>query len=455
MFLLCAACGRGGDATDEPPSPQRSTDEAETSTEVSEAEPEPAPEEPLTSPIVVLAHSDIGRAEAAARGIAELTGGDLVVLRLGADEPPSADIPAMEQAVSSASAAHVTTVYLGFPLWQGQPSTHATELIERVNLSGKQVIPFFVYERNADLDALGVLWARLGSSGADVAYPISMMMAPTVPLDEISRIATRRVRSRQDLQWNRDLERHRGNADCSAEAEGRPDVALCAVEAGFALVNQPVGGGAVTERRANRLVELPAFLIDLGEVTVEAYQMCARRGECPEVDLRTGICGELVGLDDQLPMPCVTPSAAAAYCEFVGMRLPSLAEWTRAARGDTVVAYPWGPHLQFTGIEGNVGETFETGLEGWSNVNRSARFVSDGFQGLAPPCSFPQSVSMFGVCDLSGNVAEIVTVDGGYAIVGGSWSDWDPTAWSIDGAIFSEADTASPGYGFRCAGPAE
>lgn len=91
--------------------------------------------------------------------------------------------------------------------------------------------------------------------------------------------------------------------------------------------------------------ELPAhevcldpFEIDLHEVTFEAYQLCAQTLICKPSDL---------GSDETFwgpnrPAVGVEWPAAKAFCEFVGRRLPTEAEWELAARGTDGRSYPWG-----------------------------------------------------------------------------------------------------------------
>jgi formylglycine-generating enzyme required for sulfatase activity len=84
-------------------------------------------------------------------------------------------------------------------------------------------------------------------------------------------------------------------------------------------------------------IELSAFEIDVHEVTQAEYQRCIDGGDCvaPAADFdpagRAGFPVTQVSFDD-----------AAAYCEHVGKRLPSEAEWEKAARGTDGRSYPWG-----------------------------------------------------------------------------------------------------------------
>lgn len=93
-------------------------------------------------------------------------------------------------------------------------------------------------------------------------------------------------------------------------------------------------------------VKLKAFLIDVTEVTVEQYKACVDCGVCNR-PLRDGshTGREPYYGDDtykQYPVIYVTWNDAKAYCEGIGKRLPTEAEWEKAARGTSGADYPWG-----------------------------------------------------------------------------------------------------------------
>lgn len=77
------------------------------------------------------------------------------------------------------------------------------------------------------------------------------------------------------------------------------------------------------------------FFIDIHEVTKEEYQRCVEAGHCPPP-----VCPQ--NEVPNVPVTCVTQPAAAAYCAFVGKRLPTEEEWEKAARGTDARTYPWG-----------------------------------------------------------------------------------------------------------------
>ena len=102
------------------------------------------------------------------------------------------------------------------------------------------------------------------------------------------------------------------------------------------------------------LVRLSAYWIDRTEVTNADFEMCVVAGLCPPRPKDPGTTG--VASKTQLdyyhdpafadyPVLLYTPEDAAAYCSCMGRRLPTEAEFERAAGGTEAHAYPWGDTL--------------------------------------------------------------------------------------------------------------
>src|SRR5262245_43127478 len=87
-----------------------------------------------------------------------------------------------------------------------------------------------------------------------------------------------------------------------------------------------------------RTVHVDGFSIDRTEVTLGDYRRCIAGGSCPLDPL---IVGDERYQREDLPMVNVTWAEAQQYCRWRGQRLPTEAEWERAARGDDGRAWPW------------------------------------------------------------------------------------------------------------------
>jgi formylglycine-generating enzyme required for sulfatase activity len=136
-------------------------------------------------------------------------------------------------------------------------------------------------------------------------------------------------------------------------------------------------------------VTLKEFWIDQYEVTNGMYGLCVQAGVCqPPQKPYSSHRAEYFGNPEfqDYPVITVTWTDAQTYCTWAERRLPTEAEWERAARGDDMRSFPWG--------ENPPSEL----LTNFNNLIRDTSRVG----------SYPLGVSPFGAYDMAGNVAEWV-----------------------------------------------
>jgi len=138
-------------------------------------------------------------------------------------------------------------------------------------------------------------------------------------------------------------------------------------------------------------VHLDAFDLDRYEVTVLQYRECVEQGPCslPNEDEH---CNYALAGHEYHPVNCIDWDQASTYCDWAGKRLPTEAEWEKAARGTEGALYPWGDApatCAFAVINDGSGD-------------------GCGTNGTLPVGSRPAGVSPYGVHDLVGNALEWV-----------------------------------------------
>jgi formylglycine-generating enzyme required for sulfatase activity len=219
---------------------------------------------------------------------------------------------------------------------------------------------------------------------------------------------------------------------------------------GCQALNQDCQLSAFMDEEPVHHVVLDAFSIDKTEVTNALYKACEDHSVCepPQAsnsNTQTSYYGNPEF--DDYPVIYVTWDQAKKYCEWRGARLPTEAEWEKAARGTDGRTYPWGEKID----------------ESFANFNYS---VSD----TTAVGSYENGKSPYGVYDMAGNVWEWVAdwysdtyydrspaenpsgpASGEIRVLrGGSWGLVGLSVSTSYRYARDPADT-SPDLGFRCA----
>jgi formylglycine-generating enzyme required for sulfatase activity len=196
-------------------------------------------------------------------------------------------------------------------------------------------------------------------------------------------------------------------------------------------------------------VYLDAYYIDKYEVTNKFYKACVDASACrPPIQSRSFAQEDYYGnsIFDDFPVVFVNWDMAETYCEWRGAKLPTEAQWEKAARGNDGRIFPWGNEIDYK-------------YANFDQIIRDTTMVSQYEKGKSP----------YGVYDLAGNTLEWVydwysetyyqissssnpigpDQGDGRAVRGGSWFDKDQirSAWREGWEPFNNAD----GLGFRCA----
>lgn len=138
-----------------------------------------------------------------------------------------------------------------------------------------------------------------------------------------------------------------------------------------------------SDEKPGRTVYLDAYSIGTYEVTVADYRLCVEAGACSDKSLTDdGSCNWGKKDKDNHPINCVDWDQARTYCHWTGKRLPTEAEWEKAARGkEDRRMYPWG--------------------DSWDAKN-----TNTSVSGTVAVGSYAAGVSPYGVHDMAGNVWE-------------------------------------------------
>ena len=175
----------------------------------------------------------------------------------------------------------------------------------------------------------------------------------------------------------------------------RLDVPMVKIKRGSFTMGCPPAAATVCEadEKPAHGVELSPYEIDVYEVTTGQYMACVNAKACPPVThaRKDALCHDQFQPEyNKRPVVCMAAEHATAYCKWRGKRLPTEAEWERAARGDRQSPdggerlYPWGDQTP--------------------NEDRACVRANS-------PCdvgTHPEGVSAYGLHDMAGNAAEWV-----------------------------------------------
>ena len=265
-----------------------------------------------------------------------------------------------------------------------------------------------------------------------LSFVILLLLLPSVPTDDPAYAQLERLRKNRDI-----------------EAATVPETPMVEIPEGHFLMGAN-GTDALEDERPQHRLWLDRYEMDLYEVTIAHYAtFLAQSHRLPpwqweSIDLARHHDRPIIG---------VSWFDAEAYCRWRGARLPTEAEWEKAARGNDGRLFPWGS---------------QSPTDGAANFGLGARFSYS--QVLAPVQGYEAGRSPYGVFQMAGNVGEWVAdwyganiyearalknptgpEQGTFRVVrGGSWSDLPKYLLTYARGKLSP-DTQNSYTGFRCA----
>ncbi len=240
--------------------------------------------------------------------------------------------------------------------------------------------------------------------------------------------------------------------------KGKDGATMVLIDAGPFVMGS--NDGLPNERPEHKVV-LDAYYIDQYEVTLALYRKFLESGKHESPPTWDDEAATTVG---DRPAIGMRWQEADAYCKWAGKRLPTEAEWEKAARGTDGRRYPWGHMQPFVDIA-----NYNRGL--WVSEAITLVAVTAGLEGMSVRHGLKEGGrSPYGLAHMAGNASEWVAdwYDREYyqkspeknptgpaqgdkrVLRGGSWADL-PAALRVTARFSAEPEFEDRTVGFRCA----
>lgn len=213
-------------------------------------------------------------------------------------------------------------------------------------------------------------------------------------------------------------------AERISPTDGKTMVRIPAGE--FVMGSKPDERDAAGDEQPQHKVFVDTFWMDKTETTNAQYRRCVEAGACRPPEYSFSYTRDRYFDDptfDNYPVIWVSWDDARAYCEWAGKRLPTEAEWEKAARGPQARRYPWGE------------EPPDGRLVNLCDANCAFDYrhpdIDDKYADTAPVGSYPAGASPYGLLDMAGNVWEWVA----------DWYSADYYTWTV------QRNPTGPAYG--------